>query len=132
MRSRVHIIFFASLLLFALSGCGGWSSEHHYSTDNGITQTGGTPAPETAQGASVTLQWHAPNADADGSTLTDLAGYKVYYGNSSKGYTQSMDLGNSTRVVIKGLSPGTWCFSVTAYDKSGNESGFSGEACKTV
>lgn len=130
MRSRTGIIFIVSVLLLALTGCG-WNSEHHHS---GVDQGGGSPspAPETSQGASVTLQWEAPTVDADGSVLTDLAGYKVYYGKSSAGYMQSVDTGSFTRAVIGGLSPGTWCFSVTAYDNAGNESDFSAEACTTV
>ncbi len=81
---------------------------------------------------SVTLLWNKPVSDANGSTLNDLAGYKVYYGMSSMNYTRSIDVGHFTGAVISNLSPGNWCFSVTAYDVSHNESGYSNEMCKTI
>lgn len=81
---------------------------------------------------STTLTWDASTTNADGTPLTDLAGYKVYFGNSSGSYTVSVDIGNLTGVIISNLEPGTWCFAVTAYDTSGNESEYSDEACKMV
>jgi chitodextrinase len=74
----------------------------------------------------------APSSDAQGSSLSDLAGYKIYVGQVSKTYTRAIDVGNSTSTVIGNLSEGQWCFSVTAYDTSGNESGFSNELCKII
>ena len=81
---------------------------------------------------STTLTWNASTTNADGTPLTDLAGYKIYYGNSSGSYTVSVDVGNLTGAIISNLEPGTWCFAVTAYDTSGNESEYSDEACKMV
>ncbi|MBI4681891.1 MAG: fibronectin type III domain-containing protein [Nitrospirae bacterium] len=81
---------------------------------------------------SVTLSWDASTTNSDGSPLTDLAGYKVHYGVSSNNYTQTVDVGNFTGAVINNLSHGPWCFSVTAYDNSGNESGYSSEFCTTI
>jgi len=81
---------------------------------------------------STTLAWDASTTNADGTPLTDLAGYKVYYGNSSGSYTVSVDVGNLTGAIISNLESGIWCFAVTAYDTSGNESEYSDEACKTV
>jgi hypothetical protein len=81
---------------------------------------------------SVTLSWGAPTTDSDGSDLTDLAGYKVYYGTSYGTYSQSIDIGSYTGAVINDLSSGTWCFAVTAYDTSGNESDYSSEVCQTI
>jgi hypothetical protein len=85
------------------------------------------PGPDT--GNSVTLSWDAPATNSDGSDLTDLAGYKVHYGTSSNNYTQSVDIGNSAGASISSLSNETWCFAVTAYDTSGNESDYSQEVC---
>ena len=81
---------------------------------------------------STTLAWEDSTTNADGTPLTDLAGYKVYYGNFSGNYTVSVDVGNLTGAIISNLESGTWCFAVTAYDTSGNESEYSDEACKTV
>jgi PKD repeat protein len=78
--------------------------------------------------ASVQLSWQAPTTDADGSPLTDLAGYKVYYGLRSAHYDVTLDVGNALSVAISGLIDGlTYYVAVTAYDTSGNESAFSNE-----
>ena len=62
------------------------------------------------------------------NTETDLAGYKIYYGTSSGAYDDALDVGNETSFAVNGLVKGTvYFFAVTAYDFSGNESGFSRE-----
>lgn len=50
----------------------------------------------TAFAATVSLSWNPPTANTDGSQLTDLAGYKVYYGTISGYYTQQIDVSNGT------------------------------------
>lgn len=83
--------------------------------------------------ASVTLTWAPPTTNADGTPLTDLAGYKLYSGISSKNYTQNTDIGSVTSYTVTNLSVGaTYYFALTAYDKSGNQSGFSNELIKTI
>lgn len=79
------------------------------------------------------LSWKAPTQNIDGSTLTNLAGYKIYYGNASRNYTQTISVsGGSTVQRTVALSPGTWYFAVTALDSRGRESAFSGEASKSI
>lgn len=76
----------------------------------------------SAHAASVTLAWDPP------STSVSLAGYKVYYGTSSRNYTQSVNAGNTATYTVSGLSEGTtYYFVTTAYDVAGNESGYSNE-----
>jgi hypothetical protein len=99
----------------------------------------------------ATLTWEAPTTNADGSApLTDLAGYTVYYGATSRtaagftAYDTALDVGNSPICaltgsgtlecvhVLSGFTAGTTVyFAVTAYDSGGNESGYSNEASKT-
>ncbi len=74
---------------------------------------------------SADLSWD-PNIEPD------LAGYKVYYGTSSGHYGTPIDIGNQTTYTVAGLAQGVHYFSVTAYDKSGNESAFSIEVSKTL
>jgi hypothetical protein len=74
-----------------------------------------------------TLSWNAPTKNTDGSTLEDLAGYKVYFGTESKKYTASYEVENVTTYNIDNLPEGQYYFAVTAYDKSGNESRYSKE-----
>lgn len=64
----------------------------------------------------------------DPNTEPDVAGYKIYYGTSSKSYTGSADVGNVTSCTLKGLKKGeTQYIAVTAYNSSGSESGYSSE-----
>lgn len=71
--------------------------------------------------AGVQVSW-AANAEPD------IAGYKVYCGNSSGSYPYVYDAGNSTSTTLTGMTDGgDYYFAVTAYDTSGNESGYSQE-----
>ena len=84
--------------------------------------------PVTATAGAVSLAWDAPTTNADGSPLTDLAGYKIYVGNSSGTYSQVVSVGRVTAYTLNNLSAGqTYFFVLTAYDWSLNESGFSNE-----
>ena len=79
-----------------------------------------------------TLLWDAPTTNTDGSPITDLKGYKVYYSQTSGVYSdiKSNDVGNVTTISIKtviGQLKDLYYFVVTAYDLSGNESDFSNE-----
>jgi len=80
-----------------------------------------------AKGNTVTLKWDAPTTNSDGTPLTDLAGYKIYYGPASGNYVQNIDVGNVTLYTIKNLPDGKYFFSVTAYDTMDNESDYSNE-----
>ncbi len=63
------------------------------------------------------------------SNESDLAGYKIYYGNSSRNYDTNIDVGYQTSYTISGLVDGNaYYFAVTTYDIYGNESGYSAEA----
>jgi len=70
--------------------------------------------------ADMTLAW-------DANTETNLGGYKVYYGSASRAYGAPIDVGKVTTYTVTGLGTGTYYFAVTAYDTSGNESGYSNE-----
>lgn len=86
---------------------------------------------------SAALSWDPPTTNADGTDLTDLAGYKVNYRTDSTNYT-SIDVGLTTtpespEYTVDNLEPGSrYYFNVTAYDTSGNESGYSEEAYKDI
>ena len=82
----------------------------------------------------ATLSWTPPTTNADGSALTDLAGFKIYRGTSQGIYpnvTTVADSGIAT-YVVENLPPGTHYFVITAYDTAGNESSYSNEASKTI
>ena len=79
------------------------------------------------------LNWARPTKNVDGSTLTNLSGYKIYYGTASRKYTQTVAVsGAATLQKTVALSPGTWYFSVTAVDTTGAESAYSAEVSKSI
>lgn len=82
---------------------------------------------------SATLTWSAPTQRADGSPLTNLAGFNVYWGREAGNYPNkaTLDVG-TTRYVIENLTPGTWYFVTTAFDEDNLESNFSNVASKTI
>jgi uncharacterized repeat protein (TIGR02543 family) len=74
-----------------------------------------------ASGAEIRIAW-------DPNTEPDLAGYKVYWGKTSRTYEESIDVGNVTTYVLSGLTKGeTYFIAVTAYDTENKESDFSNE-----
>jgi hypothetical protein len=73
---------------------------------------------------SATLSWKAPTLNSNGSPLTNLAGYRIYYGKSASALTHSITI-NSVGVtthVVTDLSPGTYYFALMAFNTAGIES----------
>jgi hypothetical protein len=84
-------------------------------------------APAVGGSGGVTLSWEAPTTNTDGSALTDLSGYRIYYGASPTDLTQTVEItsvGIQT-YVLDDLPSGTWYFAVIALSSSGNESALS-------
>jgi hypothetical protein len=86
------------------------------------------------QTGSATLRWSPPTLNEDGSPLTNLRGYRVYYGTSSANLTSVLEIPNAgvTSAVVENLSSATWYFALKAYNTSNVESGFSNIASKTI
>ncbi len=82
---------------------------------------------------SVTLSWEAPTQNTDGTQLTALSGYRIYYGTSAGALTQSVDISNASvsTYVVANLAPATWYFAVKAIS-NGVESDLSNVASKTI
>jgi Putative Ig domain len=82
----------------------------------------------------VTLYWEAPPDNSDGSALTNLNGYKIYYGDASRTYSGTIRVSNPglTTYIVENLSPGRYYFAVTAYNSTGEESDFSPEVSTIV
>lgn len=83
---------------------------------------------------SLTLSWAPPMQNADGTPLTDLAGYRIRWGTQSGDHPNLKVVDNSgvSNFVIEGLAPGNYFFTVSAVDTSNNESQASNEASGTV
>lgn len=82
----------------------------------------------------ATVSWAAPTQRTDGTALTDLAGYRIHYGNSANDLREwlAIDSAGVNTYVITGLPPGTWYFAVFAVDSLGRSSGISNVASKTI
>lgn len=80
-----------------------------------------------AVAGSLKASWNA-------NTEPDLAGYKIYYGEASGNYTNSINVGKNTQYAINQLKDGvTYYFVIAAYDTAGNESAYSLEvSAKTI
>ena len=88
---------------------------------------------QTATG-SATLSWTAPTLNSDGSPLTDLAAYKIYYGLAEGSYPNQINVDNPglTTFVVDNLPPSTYFFVTTSLNSSGVESEFSNVASTVV
>ncbi|MCS6944604.1 MAG: fibronectin type III domain-containing protein [Burkholderiaceae bacterium] len=89
-----------------------------------------SPTPPASSRGSITVSWTE-------NTEADLQGYRVYYGTASGDYWQvrgaGIEAGRSTSFTISNLQVGTtYYIAVTAYDRSGNESAYSGEVSGTA
>jgi hypothetical protein len=82
----------------------------------------------------ATLSWTAPTENTDGSSLSNLAGYRIRYGTSASALTQTIVINNAsvTTYVVEDLAPSTWFFAVTAVTSSGTESTHSNVASKQI
>ena len=82
-----------------------------------------------AEADTVTLGWN-PN------TETDLAGYRLYYGNNPRAqatYAQTVPINNKNATTWQLTLPdGVYYFALTAVDLAGNESGFSNEVMAEI
>jgi hypothetical protein len=123
------------LVSLALTGCGGGSGVTQNPATAPDTAPGTSPGPSTPVTATAKLSWVAPTQNSNGSSLTNLAGYNIYYGTDSAALTQTVHVANPAALgyVVNGLATGTtWYFAVTSYSSSGEESSPSSVAHKTT
>jgi len=97
------------------------------------------------------LAWDYPGINPDGSCVTALAGFRIYWSESSGGpYPNVSDVGKPCVVTqtvtclgqqvdnltctfrLSAFTNGTWYFVATAYDTSQIESAYSNEASKQI
>jgi hypothetical protein len=83
---------------------------------------------------SATVTWSAPTQNTNGTPLTNLAGFHIYYGTSPSNLNQSVQLANPalTSYTFNSLPSGTWYFSINDYTTAGVESAVSSVASTTV
>jgi hypothetical protein len=81
----------------------------------------------------ATLIWKAPSTNTDGTPVTPLSGYTIYYGTSASALSHSVAASAAaTSYEISGLAPGTWYFAIAADAKDGTHSAMSNIGSKTI
>ena len=129
------ILLLIPIFFITITGCGGGGG--------GGNSGGGSvsPAVSATSTSDITLTWSAPTTNTDANSLTDLSGYKIYFGQVSGIYNNSQDIAcTATCGCTTGLTctytvdesllgTGQWCFVITAYDSNPNESVYSEEIC---
>jgi hypothetical protein len=82
----------------------------------------------------ATVTWLPPTTNTDGSVLTNLSGYRIYYGTSSSALNKTVTLNNPglSAFVVQNLSPATYYFAIKTLTSSGGESAMSKIASTTV
>jgi hypothetical protein len=83
---------------------------------------------------SASLSWTPPTQNTDGSTLSNLSGYRIYYGTNSGALNQTVQVSGAgmSRYVVEDLPPAKYYFAVKAITSAGGESALSNIASKTI
>jgi hypothetical protein len=101
-----------------------------------VGTSGSTPVTSSGNPAvgTATLSWVAPSQNTDGSALTNLAGYRIYYGTGADALTDVIDVPTVgiTDYVVDNLTAGTYYFSIRAYTSAGTESDLSNVVSDTI
>ena len=122
---RLSRIRLTGLLVIALaiSACSGGSASNSTGSTTGSSTTNTAGGTTVSAAGTATLDWVAPTENADGTAITDLAGYTVYYGTNPSDLTQSLNVsgGATTTTALTDLPAGTYYFAVAAYNAMGVE-----------
>ena len=129
-------ILFILLITLQMTAC---SSEQLNSATGDIgldTGTGPEPGINPNNVAEVNLSWVAPAEREDNTplSLSEIAGYKIYYGTIQGQYPNSIDIkdGIAEGYTFTDLPVGTYYIVVTTRDTEGRESQFSPEIKKVI
>lgn len=131
-RTILSIMVLASGLMTGCEGGSGTVPQSANPVENpaGIQSPAHAPAPAPAPAATTgtaIITWTAPMNRVSGAQLpmSQIKGYRVYYGKSSTSTSMLIDLPNAqtTQHKLTGLSRGTsYYFRVSVYDMQGIES----------
>lgn len=88
----------------------------------------------TATAGTATLSWAPPTQRVDGTPLTNLAGFRIYYSTASGKYPNSVSVTSPQMAsyTMNNLAAGTYYFVMTAFDSDGNESSYSNPVSKQI
>ena len=119
-RLIIYITFF-----FYLTGCA--IEEGDSGSSSGFDVEG------SGKGTAL-MSWTSPTDNTDNSTLTDLAGFKIYYGTFPGEYDRTITINNPglSSYLVENLASSDWFFVMTAFNTSGIESAYSAEVYKEI
>jgi hypothetical protein len=91
-----------------------------------------TPPPSPT--GSAILSWSPPTQNTNGTTLTNLTGYRIRWGTTQGTYPNSVLINNASArtYTVSNLAAGRWYFVITAVNSSGTESPYSNAVSKLV
>ncbi len=91
---------------------------------------------QPAQAKQAQLSWVAPSEREDASPilLSEIAGYRIYFGTKQGSYNNTIEISDSTAMsyVFTKLTTGTYYIVLTTYDTDGRESQYSTEVMVSV
>ncbi len=121
---------FGAVIALSLAACGSVG----VSTGKAAVNSSGSGEDVAGGNGAATLVWTPVTQNTDGTTLMNLAGYQVFYGQSTSAMNSTEVLSDPslTTFVVANLSPGTWYFSVAAYTSDGTLGASSNIGTKTI
>jgi hypothetical protein len=124
---RIALSFLAPIVIGVFAAGCNQSSTSSGSQPAPATSSNSQAAPAIPQPAStgsVALSWVAPLTNSDGTTLTNLAGYYIHYGNTTAAMNNVIHVPTAglTIYVIDNLPKGKYYFSISSYSAAGVES----------
>lgn len=107
-------------------------ADNNSAAGSGNRNNGGDGNSNSGSGAlttSFSVSWTPPTENEDGSPLTDLDGYRIYFGTQSGRYTDNVRISNSglSRYVVQNVVRDTYFVVMTAVNRSGLESDYTNE-----
>jgi hypothetical protein len=127
----LRMVWILLLAACALAGC---HNDNEVDPAAAAANDGAVADALPAGSGTATISWDAPTTTTTGSTLTDLAGYRIYYGTRETDLSQAITVqgvGLQT-FVIDSLGAATWYFTVKAVTAAGVESPPSQIVSKTI
>lgn len=111
-----HLSYLLALsLIFPLVGCSGGDG--------------------SSSNSSPRFSWVAPSERSDGAalSLSEIAGFRIYFGTESGGYSNTIDIdSDETQVIFDGVPSGVYYVVMTTIDSDGLESTFSAPEIEVV
>lgn len=116
------------VLIFSLVACSGGDGGTGYSSGSNSNPNGSVTA--------LSLAWVAPSERVDntGLSLSEIAGYRIYYGTEAGNYENQFVVndGSAEQAQIVGVPSGAYYLVMTTIDMDGRESPYSSEVVVTI